>query len=76
MDDTEYLSLVSHDPASCATCRTRRGESMICSSCRTPLARGESVMLVYISQDTPRHRGIIHARCNRDEATDDTFIYY
>ena len=33
-------------------------------------------MLLFISQDTPRHRGIIHARCSRDEATDDTFIYY
>jgi hypothetical protein len=76
MNDSEYLYLVHHDPATCATCRARRGESMICSICRAPLAPGESVMLLYISRETPRHRGIMHASCSRDEASDDTFIYY
>jgi hypothetical protein len=33
-------------------------------------------MLLYTSQETPRHRGIIHARCSQDEAADDTFIFY
>ena len=76
MDEHGDIYLVHHDPTTCATCRVRRNESMICSICRAPLAREESVMLVYTSRETPRHRGIIHARCSRDEATDDTFIYY
>jgi hypothetical protein len=76
MDDAEPLFLAHHNPATCATCRTRRGESMICSICQAPLTRGEPVMLLYISHETPSHRGIIHASCSQDEATDDTYIYY
>jgi hypothetical protein len=75
-DDSEGLYLVDHDRTTCATCRNRRGESMVCAACQTAFVPGEDVMLCYTNQETPPHRGILHARCTRDEATDTTFIYY
>lgn len=76
MEDSSDLHLVDHDRTMCATCRTRRGETLVCAVCQTALVPGGAVMLCYTSQETPRHRGIIHASCSRDEATDTTFIYY
>src|SRR5512146_2573026 len=63
MEDSSDLHLVDHDRTMCATCRTRRGETLVCAVCQTALVPGGAVMLCYTSQETPRHRGIIHARC-------------
>ena len=76
MDDSEFLYLVHHDPATCATCRARRGETMVCAVCQTAFAPGSEVLRCYTNHETPPHLGTVHASCSRDEASDNTFIYY
>jgi hypothetical protein len=79
MDDSEYLSLRHHEPATCGTCRTRRGEAMVCAICQTPFTPEEPTMLCYTSRETPPHFGTIHTSCSEavdDAAIDDTFIRY
>jgi hypothetical protein len=76
MDENGDIYLLHHEPTTCGTCRTRRGQPMVCAICQDPFTQGTPVMLVYTSPDTPRHRGIIHANCTQNEASDDTFIFY
>ena len=75
MDDYEYLDIRYHEPSTCGTCRTRRGEALVCAICQDPFTPEDPTMLVYISRETVAHIGTIHARC-ADGTTDDTYIRY
>jgi hypothetical protein len=75
MDDYEYLYLTHHEPATCGTCRARRGEAMVCAICQTPFTPEGPTMLFYTSRETPHHIGTIHARCE-DGTSDEAFIRY
>jgi hypothetical protein len=79
MDDYEYLDIRYHEPSTCGTCRTRRGEPMVCAICQRPIAPDGVVMLYYTSRETIDHLGTVHASCSAfidHEASDDTFIRY